>query len=262
MALPWIRVENNLVDHPKVFALAATLKDPNAGWYVIRMWSWTSRYAARGRLADGARTALETACGWRGQSGALVTALIDCGFLDVEQDGLEVHDWWDMQGQAVEKAEKDAERKRQRRADGAETARGRRGDGAGTRRDVTRRNETGRITTLSDQRVSEVFAYWAQVMAVKGAVLSPKRQKAVESRLAEGYDVEALKQAIDGCARTPHNMGHNDRGTKFNDLELICRSPENVDRFKSATTPVTNTRAPVAAETIDWTKVQGGEVDL
>ena len=261
MDLTWIRVENNLVDHPKVFALAATLNDQNSGWYVIRMWSWTSRYAARGRLADGARTALETACGWRGKPGALVSALIDCGFLDVEPDGLEVHDWWDMQGQAVEKAEKDAERKRKRRADGAETARRRRADGAGTLRDVTRRNETGRITTLS-ANVGAVFAYWAAVMAVKGAVLSPKRQKAVEGRLADGYDVEALKEAIDGCAKTPHNMGQNDRGTKFNDLELICRSPENVDRFRSAKGPTKSASAPVSAESVDWAKVALGEVDL
>ena len=29
------------------------------------------------------------------------------------------------------------------------------------------------------------------------------------------------------------NMGQNDRGTEYNDLELICRNVMNVDRFKS-----------------------------
>jgi hypothetical protein len=110
--------------------------------------------------------------------------------------------------------------------------------------------------------VAVVFEHWAAVMAVNGAVLSPKRRRAVDGRLADGYDVAALKEAIDGCAKTPHNMGQNDRGTKFNDLELICRSPENVDRFRSATGPVKSASAPVASESVDWTKVPAGEVDL
>ena len=146
-SLPWFRVDNDMVDHPKVAALAAELADPLAGWYVVRLWAWTMRYAARGRLGDGARTALERACDWRGQPGALLAALVRTGWLDLtEGDDLEVHDWDEHQGAAVLKAEKDANRKkesRKRRADGARTAliRPRDGAGNGTGRDETRRNE-------------------------------------------------------------------------------------------------------------------------
>lgn len=89
------------------------------------------------------------------------------------------------------------------------------------------------LSTSVDPRVAEVFDFWAVVMGSK-AVKSKKRLSAIAARLAEGYTSEQLKAAINGCARTPHNMGQNDRGTKFNDIELICRSPEHVDRFMSA----------------------------
>jgi len=59
--LSWFRVDNDVVDHPKVHELAALLKDPNAGWYLIRLWSWTMRYAARGRLQNGAGTCVRVA---------------------------------------------------------------------------------------------------------------------------------------------------------------------------------------------------------
>lgn len=138
-SLPWFRVDTDFAAHPKTYALCDELGDPNAGMYVIRLWTYTMRYAARGRLADGARTALERACEWRGQSGALCAALEKVGFLDA---GAEVHDWDEHQGAAVAKAEKDAERKRderKRRGDGAGTARAKKAHGAGN---GTGRNET------------------------------------------------------------------------------------------------------------------------
>ncbi len=112
-----------------------------------------------------------------------------------------------------------------------------------------------------EKEAGDVFAHWSKTMASK-AVQSDDRIDAVIDRLEEGYTVDDLKQAIDGCARVPFNMGQNERGTKFNDLELICRNAANVDRFKSATAPVKNSSAPVAAESVDWSKVQTGEMDL
>ena len=166
--MSWFRVDADLVDHPKVFRLAELLNEPSAGWYYVRLLAWTSRYAARGRPRDGARTAIEHACGWRGEPGALLAAFIQVGLVDElegQADGatLEVHDWWEIQRQYVVKAEKDAERKRNERSrraavtrNGAVTSRGQSTDGhadsppdvtrdgARTIRDETIRDETGK----------------------------------------------------------------------------------------------------------------------
>lgn len=132
-------------------ALAAELDvtEAEAGWAVIRLWSWTMRYAARGRLADGARTALGRLAPVRVEPDRFVRGLISAGWLDdLGTEGWEVHDWADHNGAAVAKAEKDAERKkaaRARRGDGAETARAGRADGAGngTERNGTERRGEG-----------------------------------------------------------------------------------------------------------------------
>ncbi len=77
----------------------------------------------------------------------------------------------------------------------------------------------------------EVFDHW--VTAGKrnaNTTLTDVRRLKVRARLREGYTVEQLKDAIDGCAVTPHNQGETD-GRIHDDLELICRSAGHVDRF-------------------------------
>lgn len=145
-SLPWFRVDNDSVDHPKVDALADRLNEPLALAYVIRLWAWTMRYAARGKLARGARASVERACGWRGAPGALWDALVETGWIDIDPDGTaEVHDWDEHQGAAVAKAEKDAGRKRNGKKPPAPRPGGSTeppADRAGTGRDGTRRDET------------------------------------------------------------------------------------------------------------------------
>ena len=58
-----------------------------------------------------------------------------------------------------------------------------------------------------------------------------KEWRAIAERLREGYSVDDLCAAIDGCHLTPHNLGENDRGQKYLGLELIMRTGSQVDRF-------------------------------
>ena len=116
-------------------------------------------------------------------------------------------------------------------------------------------------TKTVDPLVSEVFGYWVTVMGSR-AVASKDRLSAISARLGEGFTVDDLKAAIDGCARNPFNMGDNKSGAKYNDIKLICRDASKVEQYKSTTGKPPNTRAPVASESTDWTKVQTGEIDL
>lgn len=257
-SLPWFRVDVDLVDHPKVFALADALgvSDNEALAIVVRLWAWTMRYAARGRLAPGARTALGRACGGRGMSVDLVEVLVRTGWLDdLGQGELEVHDWSEHNGAAVAKAEKDSERKRAaraRRGDGAETARAGRADGAGN---GTGRDGTGHITTLSseldlvptespdERRPAErleakltddefqVWAHWKAVLRHPKAVATEARRKLI-ARWLPLYGVERLQRAISGCAKSPHHMGQNDRRTVYDSIELILRDSAHIESFE------------------------------
>lgn len=88
--------------------------------------------------------------------------------------------------------------------------------------------------------VAEIFAYWQRVMGSPGSKLDDKRRKLIEGAL-KNYQPREICLAILGCSRTPHNMGENDRNTKYNGLNVILRDADQIDRFIGAAS-----RAPTA----------------
>lgn len=83
----------------------------------------------------------------------------------------------------------------------------------------------------SDADVIEVFHYWQQTLNHPHAVLDAKRRKRIHHALASGYTVEQLREAILGCSYTPHNMGHNEQGQRYDGLHVILRDADQIDRF-------------------------------
>ena len=86
-------------------------------------------------------------------------------------------------------------------------------------------------TTQKDFAIEEIFEHWREVMDHPKAQLDKKRRAVICNALAWGYSLDVLKQAISGCAKTPHNMGFNDRNQRYDGLELILRSADQIDRF-------------------------------
>lgn len=78
--------------------------------------------------------------------------------------------------------------------------------------------------------VTEVFDHWREKMNHPRAALDPKRKRLIKAAL-KNYDVKSLKLAIDGCSVTPHNIGMNDRGQRYDGLHIILRDADQIDRF-------------------------------
>jgi len=95
---------------------------------------------------------------------------------------------------------------------------------------VEKEKEYSKPLSSSDEP-DRVFAYWQEVMHHPKAKLDRKRRQKIRDRLADGYSTDDLMQAIDGCKRSPHHMGDNDRATVYDDIELICRDAPHVDKF-------------------------------
>lgn len=75
--------------------------------------------------------------------------------------------------------------------------------------------------------VAHVFAYWQERLHPRAKLTSDRVRRLVQ-RLTEGYTVEELCEAVDGCAASQfHREGHH------TDLTLICRSAAHVDRFRA-----------------------------
>ncbi len=100
----------------------------------------------------------------------------------------------------------------------------------------------------SSQDIQEIFNHWRQVMHHPHAKLDKKRTAKIMQALKLGYNVYQLKQAIDGCVRTPFNMGANDRNQKYDGIDLIFRDADHIERFMLA---ADNTATTITSSTHD-----------
>lgn len=93
-------------------------------------------------------------------------------------------------------------------------------------------NEQTDMSASADVRaqVLDVHEFWRASLRpdAKALKVGSKRYAHVKARLAEGFTVDQLKRAIDGCAGSDFHVAGN-----HTDLELICRSAEKVERFAS-----------------------------
>lgn len=76
--------------------------------------------------------------------------------------------------------------------------------------------------------VNEAFAYWREKCGHPQAKPTRDRLAKVRARLAEGYSLDAIREAIDGAASAAFV---NEQGKRFDDLELICRSGSKLEDF-------------------------------
>jgi uncharacterized phage protein (TIGR02220 family) len=76
----------------------------------------------------------------------------------------------------------------------------------------------------------KVFDYWIKRLGKTDQTrFSEKRRKKIHTRLKEGFTVEQLCRAIDAMASDEF---YNPRsGKKYNDIELVCRSSDKVEKF-------------------------------
>lgn len=86
--------------------------------------------------------------------------------------------------------------------------------------------------------INEIFGYWKETLDHPRAKIDKTRKSKVRCRLKDGYSVDDIKLAIDGCLASPYHQGQNKRGMIYDDLELICRDSKHIDQFiKSAKEP-------------------------
>jgi hypothetical protein len=98
-----------------------------------------------------------------------------------------------------------------------------------------------------------IFAHWKKVMNLPHAVLDKKRRESITQALAMGYTVEQLCHAIEGCSHTPHNMGKNEQGQRYDGLHIIFRDADQIERF------IRNFYRPPQLQKIQKTQKTGGE---
>lgn len=87
--------------------------------------------------------------------------------------------------------------------------------------------------TLSarEAEVQAIFEFWRTLLSTTRSRLDATRRKKITERLRDGYSADDVKRAIIGCALSDWHRGANDRGTRYQGIELICRDASHMDKF-------------------------------
>lgn len=83
------------------------------------------------------------------------------------------------------------------------------------------------------EEAQKLFEFWQTTLSHETARFTAERRKKVLGRLAAGYTPDDIRKAILGCKASPHHQGENERGVKYDDLELVCRSDTKLEQFMS-----------------------------
>ena len=98
---------------------------------------------------------------------------------------------------------------------------------------VTKKLQDVQGATVVDELAREVFDYWCSVMRAgkkRLPVFDNERLRCIKWAVGV-YGVEECRRAVDGCALSDWHMGRNPSGKRYDDVTLIFRSPEHVERF-------------------------------
>jgi uncharacterized phage protein (TIGR02220 family) len=106
-------------------------------------------------------------------------------------------------------------------------------EGNGTERENTEGNGTERHTSAPPQWTAACVSQVAEYYRAK----YPRRRvddsdrKMIAARLKDGFTVEELCQAVDGCSVDPWHQGANDRNKKYDQPRHVFKSAAKVNDF-------------------------------
>ena len=97
---------------------------------------------------------------------------------------------------------------------------------------ITAVEDGSALALLPADPVNEIFRAWVvSTGRTNRAVLGAKRRRVIEQALRV-YPASEVLLAVDGWRHSPHHRGENDRGVKYNDLELLLRDEKHIEMFR------------------------------
>lgn len=114
----WIKSHQDISSHPKTRKAARKLSitTPQMVGHLHMLWHWCLSYAPVGDISNIDTIDIADAVMWDGDENVFINALIEVGFIDRDGENICIHDWQDYGGKLVEQREREAERKRMKRA--------------------------------------------------------------------------------------------------------------------------------------------------
>lgn len=85
---------------------------------------------------------------------------------------------------------------------------------------------------IRSEHITRVFETWIEAAGkTNRTVLDDKRRRLIR-RALEHYPLDDVLDAVRGWKRSPHHRGENSTSTVYNDLGLLLRDGEHIERFR------------------------------
>lgn len=85
---------------------------------------------------------------------------------------------------------------------------------------------------VKKEAIQRVFDAWIEATGKTGRTLLDDKRRRLIRRALDRYPVEDVLDAVRGWRRSPHHRGENDSSTTYNDLGLLLRDGEHIERFR------------------------------
>lgn len=101
-----------------------------------------------------------------------------------------------------------------------------------TGQDSTEQKNSLKALSATPTDVQTVFDAWLlSTGKTSRTLLSGERRKKIVNAL-KLYPLDEVLDAVDGWKFSPHHRGENERGTVYNDLELLLKSSKHLENFR------------------------------
>jgi len=95
---------------------------------------------------------------------------------------------------------------------------------------ISRREKAAGVPREDIMRVFDEWVRWCKSSRGPRPALNEERIVTIGAAIAD-YGVETCINAVVGCSYSDWHMGQNPQGKKYNDIELIFRNAQNIERF-------------------------------
>lgn len=243
----WVRLDDLFPEHPKVLKAGAA-----AAWLHVCGVAYCARNLTDGFIPEAKVTGLADLK----RVSSEAKRLVEAGLWHKVEGGYMVHDYLDWQRSADEAKAVSARR----------AAAGRRG-GQANGRATAKQNASGLLGAVLQQppskteadvegegknykdnstvvltnddsageeadEVRQVFDAWVEATGrSERTVFDPKRRRQVKTAL-KTYPLDELLDTVRGWRHDPHNRGENTQGKIYNDLGLLLRDAEHIEKFR------------------------------
>lgn len=100
----------------------------------------------------------------------------------------------------------------------------------GRRKSAHKMSQASKTAAVAEEDITSAFNYWTNMLEKTRPVLDDKRRQCIGAAIHD-YGLERVQNAIEGCTFSDFHMGRNRANKKYDDVSLILRDAEHIERF-------------------------------